>query len=75
MIQIFGHHATKGVHELSDDAFARLLRGELVKTSTNLEDGFVILSRGKKVLGIGLLIRGTISSRIKKYQLSQICIE
>lgn len=75
MIQIFGHHATKGVHELSHDAFGRLLRGELVKISANLDDGFVILLLGEKVLGIGLLIRGTISSRIRQSEAKQIFIK
>lgn len=75
MIQVFGHHATRGIFELGHDAFERLVRGELVKTSHDLEDGFVILRLGEKVLGIGLLIRGTISSRIKQSKLKQVFIE
>ena len=75
LIQIFGHHATKGIHELSRDAFGRLVRGELIEVTSDLEDGFVILRLGEKVLGIGLLMRGTVSSRIRQYQLKQMVIE
>lgn len=75
MIQIFGNHATKGVYELSEEAFGRLARGELVKINTDLEDGFVILRLGEKVLGIGLLIQSTISARIKQSELKQMVIE
>ena len=66
VIQIFGHHATKGVHRLSDNEFERLLRGEPVEIDTAMEDGFVILCFREKVLGIGLLIQGKITSRIRQ---------
>jgi NOL1/NOP2/fmu family ribosome biogenesis protein len=75
MIQIFGNHATKGVHELSQEGFERLVRGGLLKINTDLEDGFVILRLGEKVLGIGLLIQSTISARIKQSELKQMVIE
>jgi len=75
MIQIFGHHATRGVHDLTPDDFATLRRGELVRINTDLEEGFVILRLGEKVVGIGLMIQGTLSSRIKQSSLKQIVIE
>ncbi len=75
MIQIFGHHATKGVYRLSDHEFERLLRGELLKVGTEMEEGFVILRLGEKALGVGLLICGTISSRIRQSEANRMITE
>ena len=72
MIQLFGHHATKGVHRLTDDEFEKLLRGEPVEAGRAMEDGFVILRLGKHVLGVGLLMQGTITSRIRQSDAEQM---
>jgi NOL1/NOP2/fmu family ribosome biogenesis protein len=66
MIQLFGHHATKGVHRLTDDGFERLLRGESVEVDRTMEDGFVILRLREHVVGVGLLMKGKITSRIRQ---------
>ena len=66
MIQLFGHHAKRGVYWLSDDEFNRLLRGEPVTVAEGMEDGFVILRLREHVLGVGLLLQGTVTSRIRQ---------
>jgi NOL1/NOP2/fmu family ribosome biogenesis protein len=66
VIQILGHHATKGVHRLTDNEFERLLRGEPIEIDIAMEDGFVILCFLENVLGIGLLMQGKITSRIRQ---------
>jgi NOL1/NOP2/fmu family ribosome biogenesis protein len=66
MIQLFGHHATKGVMQISQGDFERLLRGEPLKVESTMEDGFVILRLREHVLGVGLLLQGMITSRIRR---------
>jgi NOL1/NOP2/fmu family ribosome biogenesis protein len=66
MMQLFGHHATKGVHRLTEDEFERLLRGEPLEVESAMEDGFIILRLGDHVLGVGLLMQNKITSRIRK---------
>jgi NOL1/NOP2/fmu family ribosome biogenesis protein len=66
MIQLFGHHATKAVHRLSEYEFEKLLRGNPLEVDNAMEDGFVILRLGDHVLGVGLLMQNKISSRIRK---------
>jgi NOL1/NOP2/fmu family ribosome biogenesis protein len=66
MIQIFGHDATKGVYQLSGDEFENLLRGEPVEVDKAMEEGFVILRLREHVLGVGLLMQGRITSRIRQ---------
>jgi NOL1/NOP2/fmu family ribosome biogenesis protein len=66
MLQLLGHHATKAVCDLTEADFERLLRGESLRAEGTLEDGFVILRLGGHVLGVGLLMQGTITSRIRQ---------
>jgi hypothetical protein len=66
MIQLFGHHATKGIYQLNDDGLERLLRIEPLEVETAMEDGFVILRLREHVLGVGLLMQGKITSRIRQ---------
>ncbi len=66
MIQLFGHHATKGVQQVNDDELERLLRGEPVEVDRAIGDGFVILRLREHVVGVGLLMQGKITSRIRK---------
>ena len=66
MMQIFGDHATKGVYRLRDDELEQLLHGEPVKADKTMEEGFVILSLQERVLGVGLLMQGSITSRIRQ---------
>jgi NOL1/NOP2/fmu family ribosome biogenesis protein len=66
MIQLFGHHATRAVHQISEYEFEKLLRGDPLKVDSAVDDGFVILSLGGHVLGVGLLAQNKITSRIRK---------
>jgi hypothetical protein len=66
MIQLFGHHATKGVYPLTDGEFETLLKGEPLNVDSAVEEGFVILRLGEHVLGVGLLSQGKITSRIRR---------
>jgi NOL1/NOP2/fmu family ribosome biogenesis protein len=72
MIQLFGYHATKGVYHLSEGDFERLLRGEPLEVKSTIEDGFVILRLRDNVLGVGLLLQGKITSRIRRFELEQL---
>jgi hypothetical protein len=66
MIQLFGHHATKGVYRVTDDEFETLLKGVPLNVESAVEEGFVILRLGEHVLGVGLLSQGKITSRIRR---------
>jgi len=66
IVQLFGHHATKGVYRLSEGEFERLLRGEPLEVNSTMDEGFVILRLNEHVLGVGLLMQGTITARIRK---------
>jgi hypothetical protein len=66
MIQIFGHHATKGIYPLTDGELERLLKGEPLSVDSAMDEGFVILRLGEHVLGVGLLSQGKITSRIRR---------
>jgi NOL1/NOP2/fmu family ribosome biogenesis protein len=72
MMQLFGHHATKGVYRLTEDEFEKLLQGGPVEVDKTMEEGFVILSLRERVLGVGLLMQGTITSRIKQSELKRM---
>jgi NOL1/NOP2/fmu family ribosome biogenesis protein len=74
MIQLFGHHATKGAYQLRDDEFEKLLRGDPLDVESTMESGFVILRLGQHVLGIGLLVQQKITSRIKKAERNRMLI-
>lgn len=66
MIQIFGHHATKGVYRLTKNEFETLLKGVPLNVDSPMEEGFVILHLGEHVVGVGLLSQGKITSRIRR---------
>jgi hypothetical protein len=66
MIQLFGLHATKAVYRLTDMELGKLLRAEPLAVTSGMEEGFVILRLNDHVLGLGLLMQGTITSRIRQ---------
>jgi NOL1/NOP2/fmu family ribosome biogenesis protein len=66
LIQLFGRYATKGVYQLREDEFEKLLRGDPLDVDSTMEDGFVILRLGEHDLGIGLLMQHKITCRIRK---------
>jgi len=66
MVQLFGHHATKAVYQLTDSELNRLLKAEPLEVISSQEEGFVILRFREHILGVGLLLQGTITSRIRQ---------
>jgi NOL1/NOP2/fmu family ribosome biogenesis protein len=72
LMQLFGHHARRGVYRITDDEFEKLLRGEPLEVEKPMEEGFVILSLREQVLGVGLLMQGTITSRIRQSELQRM---
>jgi NOL1/NOP2/fmu family ribosome biogenesis protein len=63
-IQYFGKHATKAIFEIDEKQLKRLLMGEYLPFSYELENGYVILSLMGEVLGLGLLIKGMVRSQL-----------
>ncbi len=72
MVQVFGHLANKGVFGLTDLELEKLLRAEPLDVVSNMEDGFVILRSREHVLGVGLLMQGKITSRIRQSEARQM---
>ena len=72
MVQLFGHLATKGVFGLTDLELEKLLRAEPLEVVSSMQDGFVILRSREHVLGVGLLMQGKISSRIRQSEARQM---
>lgn len=72
MVQVFGHHATKGTLELHDDQIRRLFAGETIPFAEKLENGYVILSFKHRILGVGLVIDGKVRSQIPRKQIQSI---
>ena len=72
VVQVLGHHATKGTLELHDDQVRRLFAGETIPFGEKLENGYVILSFKHHILGLGLLIDGKVRSQIPRKQIQSI---
>jgi hypothetical protein len=72
MIQLFGHYATKGIHSITNDELEKLLRAEPLEFDDKMEEGFVILRLREHVLGVGLLLDGKITSRIRQLEASSM---
>ena len=63
-IQYFGGMAKKAVFHIDEDQLERLLDGEYLPFDQDLENGYVILSLKGQVLGLGLLINGSVRSQL-----------
>jgi NOL1/NOP2/fmu family ribosome biogenesis protein len=68
-IQRFGQRATRAIMEIDHQEMLRLAAGEAITVETSLENGYVILTLMGHPLGLGLLIRGTLSSQIPHREL------
>ena len=68
-IQLFGNRAEKAVVKLKDTDLYKLALGEKLRSHLKIDNGYVILTTGDKVLGLGLLIDGYIRSQIPKKDL------
>jgi hypothetical protein len=72
MVQLFGDHAKKGVYLLSEIELEKLLRAEPLEVKSPIDDGFLLLRFREQVLGVGLLMKDTITSRIRQSELKQM---
>ena len=70
-IQIFGNRAVKAIISLKEKDLLKLANGENIPSPLELEidNGYVIITLGKKILGLGLLINGYVRSQIPKKDL------
>lgn len=76
LIQALGSKATRSRLELSGEELHELLRnGRMDLPASDLKDGYVILSLGDYVLGLGLLIRGKLQSQIARKHLKYYGVE
>jgi len=66
MIQVFGHLATRAIIDLNGADLNKLIAGEFLPVKMELENGYVILSLRGVILGLGLLIDGTVRSQLPK---------
>lgn len=70
LIQVFGRRAKKATRNLTEKELRTLVRdGAIDFPECGLENGYVILCFEKYVLGLGLLIRGRLTSQIPRKDL------
>ncbi len=69
MIQMFGHLATRARVEMDEVQLQKLVAGEPLNVTLEVEDGYVILSFAGHILGLGLLIDGKMHSQIRRNEL------
>ena len=69
LIQIFGQWASRAKVEVGFHQLKGLLKGELLKTDLEIENGYVILIFEDRPLGLGLLIDGKIHSQLPQRDL------
>ena len=66
MIQVFGKSATKSLFEVGKEDLRRLLAGEPLAVDAGQENGYVILSHGGDILGLGLLLNDLLHSQLPR---------
>jgi NOL1/NOP2/fmu family ribosome biogenesis protein len=66
MIRIFGRDATRATLNIEERHLRRLGAGEHLPVNLEIENGYVILAFKGHILGLGLLIDGTVRSQIPK---------
>ncbi len=72
MIQVFGSKASKACFKISKGELDKLLAGESFTAETTLEDGYVILCHEEDILGLGLLMKGKISSQLPRHYVEKL---
>jgi len=66
-IQIFGHAATEGKMELSRAQLADLLAGKDIRAEqVDMSTGYIILTFGDRILGLGFYSRGGVKSQLPR---------
>jgi NOL1/NOP2/fmu family ribosome biogenesis protein len=66
MIQVFGKHAVKSRLEVGKNDLRRLLAGETLPIESRQENGYVILSHGGDIIGLGLLLNNLVRSQLPR---------
>ena len=69
MIQVFGRAATTAIIDIDYREFQRLLGGDALPFSLDIENGYVIVTLDGHVVGLGLYINGLLFSQIRKSEL------
>jgi NOL1/NOP2/fmu family ribosome biogenesis protein len=69
IIQQFGKFATRSILEINNDAISLFMKNKVFPVNMELENGYVILSMNGVILGLGLLVNGTIISQIPAKEL------
>jgi NOL1/NOP2/fmu family ribosome biogenesis protein len=67
MIQVFGKSATRSRFEVGKEGLVRLLSGETLRIESEQEDGYVILSHGGDILGLGLILDKVLRSQLPRH--------
>jgi len=68
-IQMFGHTATRATLEINKKELGDLVEGRFLLVDMGLDNGYVILSIENQVLGLGLLIDGSIRTQIPRKEI------
>lgn len=63
-IQMFGHTATRATLEINKQELKDLVEGKFLPVAMDADNGYVILSIEGRILGLGLLIDGSIRTQI-----------
>ena len=71
-MQIFGYYASRAVIHLNDVHLTTLKEGETLQGDMALENGYVILSFQKQILGLGLHVDGRIHSQIPRRDIASL---
>lgn len=70
MIQTFGHLARRAVVRLNEVQLEKLVKGEPIAVALEVEKGYVILSLGGHILGLGLYMDGKVYSQLPRKHLT-----
>ena len=68
-IQMFGDKATRAVLEIGEQELRDLAAGKYLYRDMDIDNGYVILSMNNSILGLGLLINGTIRTQIPQREI------
>ena len=75
MIQTFGPFATKAKISINEVQLSRLLAGEQFPVHLGPDQGYIILTlEDGRILGLGLLIKGTLRSQLPRKEVRQSMI-
>ena len=71
-VQIFGYHASRSIIHINEDHLAALKEGETLEGDSNLENGYVVLSFKKQILGLGLQVDGRVHSQLPRKDIASL---